>query len=67
MNCSYCFIQKAIYNVVPPVCVQEAAGIKNAPLCPRCFQEGIDNGEIVWLGSKPYGICADCTPQEVSA
>ena len=59
-NCSYCFINPSVYNVVTPVCVQEAVGLKSAPLCPSCFQRGINMKEIEWIGDKPYGICADC-------
>lgn len=66
-NCSYCFINKAIYNVIPPVCVTEAVGLTNAQMCPTCFQKGINEGEIVWIGDKPYGICNECMEHEVSA
>lgn len=59
-TCIRCQKMPSIYNVVAPLCMRSVT----APLCPRCFQEGIDAGEIVWLGAKPYGICADCMSHE---
>jgi hypothetical protein len=62
-NCFYCFINKSVYNVTAPVCV---GGI-TAPLCPSCFQNGINEGEIVWIGNSPVGICSECESEELSA
>lgn len=53
--CVRCGQNRAHYNVIAPICL----GSANAPMCPSCFQDGLDHGEIVWLGAKPYGICAD--------
>lgn len=54
-NCVRCDKNHAHYNVIAPLCL----GSVIAPLCPPCFQDGIDHGEIAWLGDRPYGICAD--------
>ena len=55
MKCQRCRTNKAIYNVVSPVCHSSIT----TPLCPACFQEGIDAKEIIWIGSKPFGFCVD--------
>jgi hypothetical protein len=54
--CIRCQKNLSVYNVTAPICMDSIT----APLCPSCFQSGIDAGEIVWLGDKPYGICSDC-------
>lgn len=56
-TCGYCLSNKGIYNVIPPVCLHTIGS--TVPVCPGCFQIGIDSGAIVWYGDKPYGIC-DC-------
>lgn len=62
MNCVRCGIFKAQYDVRAPLCLNSVI----VPLCPTCFQDGIDHGEIVWLGDKPYGICEDHEHSEVA-
>ncbi len=55
MTCNRCGLNRSRYNVVRPPCV----GIGNVKLCPACFQQGINKGNIVWVGSRAYGVCED--------
>lgn len=54
--CKRCHARSAVYTVVAPVCMNSMS----TPLCPVCFQSGIDAKEIVWLGDTSYGICSEC-------
>lgn len=60
--CDRCNIEKPVYNVVAPLCLDAIT----IGLCPGCFQVGIDNGEIVWLGNAPYGVCSEHLSHEAA-
>ncbi len=53
--CVRCDTNKAQYAVIAPLCLNSVV----AHFCPPCFQDGLDHGEIAWLGDKAYGICSD--------
>lgn len=55
-RCELCQSRRAVYNVLSPLC----CGSRKVALCPACFQRGINEGEIAWIGPEPVGICSEC-------
>jgi hypothetical protein len=64
MLCNRCGQHKSQYSVISPPCIDTYPRIK---LCPSCFQQGIDKGNIVWIGASAYGVCEDHETPAMSA